>query len=141
MSRDKAWSVRGVPVEGEISGLRFARESFVAGYKNGKVIAPLCYPGSCDAHFFNQWLEKCLIPHLEEGDVIIMDNARFHHSSKTQELIEAAKCHLLFLPSYSPDLNPIEKFWANLKRRIRSCIQKFSSFKEALYDAFRSFCY
>ena len=55
---------------------------------------------------------KVLIP----GQVVIMDNATFHKSEKTKRLIEEAGCQLVYLPVYSPDLNPIEKYWANMKR-------------------------
>ena len=68
---------------------------------------------------FNTWFEECLVPELEEGQVIIIDNASFHKSAKTKELIEGAGCKLLFLPAYSPDLNKIEPQWANLKDRMR----------------------
>jgi transposase len=53
---------------------------------------------------------------LEKGMTIIMDNAIFHKSETTRELIKQAGCFLLFLPPYSPELNPIEQTWANLKR-------------------------
>lgn len=58
--------------------------------------------------------------------MVVMDNAAFHRSPKTRQLIEEAGCKLIFLPPYSPDLNPIEKFWANMKRWIKdkiSCLQ------------------
>ena len=61
-----------------------------------------------------------------------MDNATFHKSSKTEELIEKAGCKLLFLPPYSPDLNPIEKFWANLKAKIRNVIPFFPTLENAI---------
>lgn len=55
-----------------------------------------------------------------------MDNAAFHKSSKTRELIESAGCKLLYLPPYSPELNPIEKTWANIKRSIRNFVAVLS---------------
>jgi transposase len=64
-----------------------------------------------------------LLPNLGPGYTIVMDNAAFHKSEKTKILIEKARCNLLFLPPYSPDLNLIEKFWANLKAKIRKCIR------------------
>jgi transposase len=65
-----------------------------------------------------------------------MDNAAFHKHRRTQDAIEAAGCSLLFLPPYSPDLNPIEKFWANLKRKLRDISNLFSSFNDSLLCAF-----
>ena len=64
-----------------------------------------------------------------------MDNAAFHRSQKTKELIESVGCKIIFLPPYSPDLNPIEKFWANMKRWIKDKITEFSH----LYDALKQF--
>ena len=64
---------------------------------------------------FNSWVENFLVKELKTGQFVVMDKASFHKSQKTNELIEAAGCKVIFLPSYSPDLNPIEKFWANMK--------------------------
>jgi len=84
-----------------------------------KVVSPLCYTGTCDSVLFNFWLENFLLPALEPGHVIVMDNAAFHKSEQTKALIEHAGCSLIFLPPYSPDLNPIKKFWANLKGKLK----------------------
>ncbi len=66
-----------------------------------------------------------------------MDNATFHKSEQTKELIKKAGCSLLFLPPYSPDFNPIEQFWANLKSKIRKFIHQFSLLAEAVDFAFK----
>jgi transposase len=65
-----------------------------------------------------------------------MDNAAFHKHQRTRESIEAAGCFLLYLSPYSPDLNPIEKFWANLKRKLADVLHLFSSLEDALARAF-----
>jgi transposase len=77
---------------------------------NNKSIAPMVFNGSCNTELFNAWVEQFLIKELKRGQVVIMDNAAFHKSLKTKELIESVGCKLIFLPPYSPDLNPIEKF-------------------------------
>jgi len=82
-------------------------------------------------------LENFLLPALRPGYILIMDNAAFHKSEQTKLLIENAGCQLLFLPPYSPDLNPIEKFWANLKKKIKRIIKNFSTLAEAVDEAFR----
>ncbi len=68
---------------------------------------------------FEAWIRQELLPVLPNGNIVVMDNASFHKSEKTQELIEAAGCLLEFLPPYSPDLNPIEHKWAQAKKRRR----------------------
>lgn len=132
MSREYGWSLKGQKVIGEISGKRYARESFVAGLKEGRVIAPFCYNGTCDTTLFNFWLANFLLPALTPGHILVMDNATFHKSEDTRQLINTAGCQLLFLPPYSPDLNPIEKFWANLKNKIKKVIAQFSSLADAV---------
>lgn len=86
---------------------------------------------------FNYWLKNFLVKDLKPGQIIVMDNATFHKSEATQRIINSAGCELLFLPPYSPDFNPIEKFWANLKRKIKNSIANFKSLAEAINNAFQ----
>ena len=74
------------------------------------------FDGSCDAACFNAWLETYLCPRLSVSDVVVFDNAKIHKTLRTRELIEAAGAEVLFLPLYSPDYNPIEHDFANIKR-------------------------
>jgi hypothetical protein len=129
-------AARGELVIGEISGKRYARESFIAAQCGLQIMAPLCFQGTCDTGLFNFWVEKFLTPSLRPGQVVVMDNAAFHKSQETQMLIEAVGCTVLFLPPYSPDLNPIERFWANLKAKIRSFISDFPTLSDAIDHAF-----
>ena len=80
-------------------------------------------------------MQKFLIKELKLGQNVIMDNASFHKSLRTIELIESVECKTVFLPPYSPELNPIEKFWANMKRFIKQNINDSSQ----LYDAISAF--
>lgn len=126
------WSKRGIQIFGEVCGKRFARESFIAAKRGSKVIAPLCFQGTCNTKLFNLWVEQFLVPELEPGQVVILDNASFHKSERTKALIEKAGCKLLFLPPYSPDLNPIEKFWAYFKSKVRLLVDRFATLSEAI---------
>ena len=134
--REYGRAFRGQKVMGEVSGQRFVRESFVAGLYKGKFLAPMCFQGTCNTELFNTWLEKMLLPSLPKGKVLILDNASFHRSEKTKHLVENAGCKLLFLPPYSPDLNPIEKYWANLKVKIREHLRYIENFTESIDKAF-----
>lgn len=126
----------GEKIYGAISGKRYDRESFIAAKCAEEIIAPFCFKGTCNTELFELWIEEFLIPLLRKGQTVIMDNATFHKSQRTRKMIEEAGCYLLFLPPYSPDLNPIEKFWANLKRIISNTISGFKSLSEAIDYAF-----
>ena len=88
-------------------------------------------------NLFEKWVEYFLIKELKRGQFVVMDNASFHKSPKTRDLIESVGCKLIFLPPYSPDLNPIEKFWANMKRWIKERITEFDKLYETIVTFFR----
>lgn len=113
--------------------------SIVAGYNRGtkEIIAPFEYSGYTDTGLFNSWFEQQLLPALRPGDVVILDNASFHKDPELQIMAEAYGVRLIYLPAYSPDLNPIEKFWANLKRNIRKIIKKCETLQDAITQAFK----
>ena len=118
-------------------GHRTERVSMVAGWCNREVVAPMTFKGYCNTGLIEAWLEQILVPELTPGQVVIMDNASFHQSSRIQTLIEQAKCRLLFLPPYSPDFNKIEKFWARLKGFLGKSMQAVDNLWDAVDDAFR----
>ena len=76
----------------------------------------MLFTGTCNTNIFNEWLEKELCPILKQNMVVIMDNAAFHKSDKTRQIIENTGAELLFLPPYSPDLNPIENSFGTIKK-------------------------
>lgn len=114
--RTHARAPKGRRVYGEKPSGKRPRTGLIGGYLGGKLIAPLTFPGTCDTALFNLWLETSLLRGLAPGSIIVLDNAAFHKSTTTVELVQAAGGKLLFLPPYSPHLNPIEKLWANIKR-------------------------
>ena len=68
---------------------------------------------------FMLWIKTYLVPHLQKGKIVIMDNAPWHKGNDIREAIEETGAKLIFLPPYSPDLNPIEHAWANLKNKLK----------------------
>jgi putative transposase len=82
----------------------------------GRLEEPWLFEGTCDTVVFNTWLQARLCPRLTDQHLVIMDNAAFHKSPETAQLIEETGATLLFLPPYSPDLNPIEHDFAALKK-------------------------
>jgi transposase len=110
---------RGERLYADTPGKRVARTTLIAGYGEGRLKAPMRFKGSTNTHVFNIWCREVLAPELRKGDVVVMDNATFHKSSETRDIIESKGATLLFQPKYSPDLNKSEPQWANLKQRIR----------------------
>ena len=86
------------------------------------------FNGSCDTVLFNQWAENFLIKELGPGQFIFMDNTAFHKLQKTKELIESVGCKIIFLPPYSHELNPIEKFWANMNGGLEKKLIKYKTY-------------
>jgi transposase len=121
--RTHGWSLKGQRTYGKISGNRRPRTSLIAAQLGKALLAPMLLAGTVNTAVFNGWLEQMLLPELAQPSVIIMDNAAFHKHPTTRVLIENAGHTLLYLPPYSPDLNPIEQRWAQLKaiRRRTNC--------------------
>jgi transposase len=109
----------------------------IGALKGQQFIAPCLFNGHCDAALFEAYMEQCLLPELTPGSVIIADNAAFHKSSTVRRLIEAKQCQLLFLPPYSPDLNPIEHCWFPIKNKIRQLLDQGESLAIAAEQVLR----
>ena len=92
----------------------------------------LAVEGATTAQVFETYVKKVLAPSLEEGQVVVMDNLGAHRPRRVRELIEARGCELLYLPSYSPDYNPIEEAFAKIKNLLRKAAARS---KEALVEA------
>jgi transposase len=88
--------------------------------------------GAITTEIFRVYVSEILIPTLRAGDIVIMDNLSSHKCSKTLELIERAGAVPIFLPAYSPDLNPIEKMWSKVKEYLRAAKART---EESLYEA------
>ena len=117
--REYGRAPRGEWIYQEVAGARRERTSIISASQQDKLVAPLVFQGSCNSVVVDTYLEKVLLPVLPPGSVIVVDNARFHQSPTTLKLVEAAGCQRLFLPAYSPDLNPIEHLLAACKARRR----------------------
>jgi transposase len=126
------WCAVGVRFEALRSGRRTGRVNMIAAYCERELSAAFTVEGACNRVVFETWLETCLLPTLEPGKVVILDNATFHHGGRIRQLIESAGCRVLYLPAYSPDLNRIEKCWAWLKSRIRKSWSGVGSLRQAM---------
>lgn len=107
---------------------------------NGKT-AHIVYQGGTTAQRFAEYLKETLLPTLSTDDVIIMDNMRSHHAKAVKALLEASGIRYLYLPPYSPDLNPIEKMWLKVKACLRKQKVRIpSQLPNAIESAFSSVC-
>jgi transposase len=127
---------RGEAVKEVMPGKKFERLNVIGALCAGEYFAVEFYRHTTKAEFFERWFEYDLLPKIPKGHTIIMDNASFHRKKKLRKLARG-KVRLLFLPPYSPDFNPIEHSWANMKRYLRSYLKTFPSLDSALYTYFR----
>jgi transposase len=140
LQREYGWSPCGEMCVGTRLGRARKRLSVVAAWqKNGGtgaattpgLIAPLSFEGTCHQRLFEMWLRLMLCPLLRAGQVVILDNARFHRKAVVQRILRRVGCRAVFLPPYSPDLNPIEQQWHSFKTRVRTYRLQGLNFEEA----------
>ncbi len=128
---------RGTQVFSDIKGKKYQRINMIAAQCQGEVLAPMVFEGNCDRMLFEHWFETQLLPRLTPGKVIVMDNYTIHKSNKIQIIAEEYGCRVLFLPPYSPDLNPIEHLWANIKAKVKKILKTINDFNTAIDLAFK----
>ena len=130
----QGWSLKGEKSYSEQLAFYTERTNMIAAYRyhDKQLVAPFEYKGSTDSHLFSGWFEQCLCPSIKPGDYVIMDNASFHKGEDILEIAEKHQINIIYLPAYFPDLNPIEKFWANFKRNLRKVVKKYKSFQDAI---------
>ena len=106
--------------------------TLVAGLRSDGIVAPVVFDGPINGISFRAYLEQALVQVLRPGDIVVMDNLSSHKVSGVREAIEAAGATVRYLPSYSPDLNPIEMIFAKLKALLRKIAART---KDALSEA------
>ena len=134
-------ALRGVKVEDTRRGRKYARTNVISGYCNGEILAPKTYTGTTNSALFEDWFEFDLLSVVPCGHTIMMDNASFHRKKVLRLIAEKYGVNLLFLPAYSPDFNPIEKFWANLKKWLRKNVAIYPKLHTAILCFCVRFCF
>lgn len=121
MHRPNGRAPIGERVMGFITGKRAPRTNIIGAYSKtiGLFATELFENITVNRERFMTWLENHLTPHLKAEKIVVMDNAPWHKGQEIRDIIEKTGAKLIFLPPYSPDLNPIEHAWANLKAAIR----------------------
>jgi len=115
----RGWGPRGNRVIAKVPHGHWQTTTFLAALRHDRIDAPWLLEGPIDGESFHLYVEKVLVPTLRIGDVVIMDNLGSHKGKAIRRLIRAAGAKLIFLPKYSPDLNPIEQVFAKLKHLLR----------------------
>jgi transposase len=115
-----------------VNGRREKKVNIVAGLRNGELLCPTKYSFNTNSQWFGEWFEWYLCPLLNDGSVVIMDNAAFHKKQDLNRIALSYGCRILWLPPYSPDKNPIEKSWANLKNWLRLNAKNYTDTNKAI---------
>ena len=115
----RGWAPRGTRLTAKVPHGRWKTTTFLAALRNGRIDAPWVLDGPIDGETFRIYVEKVLVPTLQPGEIVIMDNLGSHKGKAVRQLIRSAGAKLFFLPKYSPDLNPIEQVFAKLKHLLR----------------------
>ncbi len=115
----RGWSLRGKRLKGYAPHGKWKTLTFVAALRSDRIDAPFVIDGPINAELFLLYICEVLVPTLSPGDVVVMDNLGSHKGRKARAAIRAVGAHLIFLPPYSPDLNPIEQVFSKLKHLMR----------------------
>ena len=115
----RGWGPRGKRLEQAVPYGHWRTMTFIGALRCDRIDAPWVIDGPINGSLFTLYVEKVLVPNLQKGDVVILDNLGSHKGEQARKAIRAAGAHLVFLPPYSPDLNPIEQLFSKLKHLMR----------------------
>jgi transposase len=124
MTRLRGRCPRGTRLVDKVPLARWQTTTFVAALRHDGLTAPMVLDRPIDGDWFLAYVQQVLCPSLRRGDIIVMDNLGSHRSPKIEEAIKARRARLLYLPKYSPDLNPIEMAFAKLKAHLRKAAER-----------------
>ena len=136
----RGWAPLGERLIAKVPHGHWKTSTFIAALRCDRIEAPWILDGPINAAAFRTYVEKVLTPTLRPGDLVILDNLGSHKGKAVRQAIRAAGAKLIFLPKYSPDLNPIEQVFAKLKHLLRNAaartIQTLTAAVAKLLDAF-----
>ena len=119
MASLRGWAPKGQRLIAKVPHGNWKTLTFLAALRHDRIDAPWLLDGPINGERFRIYVEKVLIPTLKPGDIVIADNLGSHKGKAVREAIRAVGARILFLPKYSPDLNPIEQVFSKLKHRLR----------------------
>jgi putative transposase len=115
----RGWGPKGKRLRGFAPHGRWRTLTFVGALRCDRLTAPCVFDGPINGACFRAYVEQVLVPTLKQDDIVVMDNLGSHKSGAVREAVRAAGVRLWFLPKYSPDLNPIEQSFAQIKHWMR----------------------
>ena len=119
MTRTHGWAPRGERLVAKIPHGHWNTATFLAALRHDRIDAPCLFDGPINGELFLAYVEQVLLPTLKSGDIVILDNLGSHKGKSIRQVIRAVGAKLIFLPKYSPDLNPIEQAFAKVKTLLR----------------------
>jgi transposase len=124
LARKRGRCRRGRRLRAAIPHGHYKTVTLVAGLRLNGLAAQKVFDRPINAALFEEWVDRCLVPTLSKGDIVVMDNLPAHKGPRVEELIKAAGAELRYLPPYSPDMNPIEKAFSKLKAHLRKIAER-----------------
>lgn len=124
MTRRHGRCLKGRRLVARVPHGRWRTLTFLAALRHDRIDAPCVFDGPINGRSFRAYVEQVLLPTLQPGDIVIMDNLGSHKGRVIRRILRAAGVKLLFLPPYSPDLNPIEQVFAKLKTLLRKAAER-----------------
>ena len=124
MTRTHGRALRGQRLVDKVPHGHWKTLTFLAALRYDAIAAPFVLDGPINGEWFLAYVEQVLVPTLRPGDVVVMDNLGSHKGKAVRRAIRSAGAHLIFLPPYSPDLNPIEQVFAKLKTLLRKAAER-----------------
>jgi transposase len=120
----RGWGPRGKRLPAKVPYGHWQTLTFIAALRHDRIEAPLVIDGPINGALFTAYVQQVLAPTLQPGDLVILDNLGSHKGKAARQAIRNTGAHLLFLPPYSPDLNPIEQLFAKLKHLMRKAEER-----------------
>lgn len=124
MTRRYGRAPRGLRLLAAVPHGHWKVTTVVAGLRTSGITAPCVFDGAINGARFRAYIEQMLVPRLQPGDIVVLDNLTSHKVAGIREAIEAQGAQLLYLPPYSPDLNPIEQTFAKFKAALRKAAER-----------------
>lgn len=124
MARLYGWAAKGQRATAKVPHGHWRTMTFLAALRCDRIAAPFVLDGPINGRSFLAYVEQVLVPELSPGDIVVMDNLGSHKGEAVRKAIRTAGARLVFLPPYSPDLNPIEQVFAKLKALLRKAAER-----------------